>query len=191
MKAVEQKEKDEKQEAIRDIYVAWGKELCELVPLEKYKTRAGLTKPYTLAAIEDDVKTQFAKVRRAALHRGAPWRRNTATRCAWYTLNLWIWGLPCRKNRSWQSKRKKWSVPPLNGSCRQCGKWPRAALPRHPFPPRHPYPSPRHSPPLRRPRQSRKPYALTFGCGQKVQLQALKEFLRNNQIKYGRVPKEA
>ena len=63
VKAEDAHAKGEKQEAIRDIYDAWVKELADLLPLEKIMDPRWLNKTYSLDAVEKDIKDKLAQVR--------------------------------------------------------------------------------------------------------------------------------
>ena len=65
VKSFEEYEKNEKTEAIRDIYNAWAKELAEMVPFESIFNKRWLNKGTKLAEIEEDLRTRFAKIRSA------------------------------------------------------------------------------------------------------------------------------
>lgn len=192
VKAVEQKEKDEKQEVIRDIYVAWGKELCELVSLEKIQNPRWLNKTYTLAAIEDDVKTQFAKVR-SALHsiEGAVEAeyRDTVRMVYLESLDL---RLALQKKSELAEQKKKMERAAAERQLQAMREMAAGDPAPAPASSPAPVPQPTAQPAPAAAQTEPETICLDFRVwATKVQLQALKEFLRNNQIKYGRVPKEA
>lgn len=187
VKAVEQKEKEEKQEAVRDIYIAWGKELCELVPLEKIQNPRWLNKTYTLAAIEDDIKTQFAKVR-SALHsiEGAVEAeyRDTVRMVYLDSLDL---GMALQKKTELAEQKAKMQRAAAERQLQAMREMSADNSSPSPAPVTQPTAPTSHVSV-----QAEPELCLDFRVwATKSQLQALKEFLRNNQIKYGRVPKEA